>query len=290
MTASSIQSLCVVCSSLTQPGIARWHFVCPACGYEGSWLEPVINDPTAHLALDEGLREAGLKALRMENFREIVKLILDLTKSGRPLLLDVGAAHGWFLDVAQAHFRSLGIEPDIAVVEKAVARGVPVRAGYFPDALEQHEAFDVIVFNDVIEHLPAIGDALAACAARLNSDGLLVLNLPNSNGLFYRLSRVLARVGWQGPFARLWQKDLPSPHVHYFNRENLNGLLSRFGFSLVRDAELPSVRLKGLAARLRCADPSLVRFVVLYLGTLAVFPLTRMFPSDAIVCVYRKGA
>ena len=252
-------------------------------------LEPVINDPTAHLALDEALREAGLKALRTENFREVVQLIRGLSGLSRPSLLDVGAAHGWFLDEAQKYFDVLGVEPDAAVVAKTVARGVPVRTGYFPDALDENETFDVIVFNDVIEHIPKIDDALAACAARLNQDGLLVLNLPSSTGLFYRLSRLLARVGWGAAFARLWQKDLPSPHVHYFNRRNLTDLLSKYGFSLVRDAELPSLRLKGLAARLRCADPGVAQFIILYLGTLAIFPFTRMFPSDAIVCVYQRG-
>lgn len=68
-------------------------------------------------------------------------------------------------------------------MERTAARRVPVRAGYFPDTLQQNEAFDVIVVNDVIDHIPKIGDALSACVARLNPEGLLVLNLPTSMGL-----------------------------------------------------------------------------------------------------------
>lgn len=240
------------------------------------------------MALDEGLRETGLRALRTDNFRQITSVVRPLSKSPRPLLLDVGAAHGWFLDEASKEFDVLGVEPDAIVAANTAARGVSVRVGYFPEALGEEETFDVIVFNDVIEHIPSIQGALDACAERLNSDGLLVLNLPNSAGMFYRLSRFFSHLGWKAPFARLWQRGLPSPHVHYFNRKNLTTLVSRHGFSVVREFELPSVRFKGLSARLRCTDPSIPRFVFLYLGMLAVIPLTWAFPSDAIVCVYRK--
>lgn len=271
------------------PGIEPWHFVCPNCGYEGSILEPVINDRQAHRTVDEQAREAGLKAIRVENFREVVRLILDLqpAEAGRALL-DVGAAHGWFLEEARHHFRVLGVEPDAVVQAATAARGLPVRGGYFPQALENGEMFDVIVFNDVIEHIPSIDEALAACAARLHPGGLLVLNLPNSRGFFYRLAGLLARFGWAGPFARLWQEGLPSPHVHYFDRGNLTRLVGRHGFVLANDAELPSIRIKGLAARLRCADPSLASFILQYLGTLVLYPLARVLPSDTIVCLFRK--
>ncbi|WP_254776036.1 class I SAM-dependent methyltransferase [Ralstonia sp. 25mfcol4.1] len=246
----------------------------------------MINDKLAHLAVDEKIREAGLKAIRLENFREVIDLIRS--NGNGATLLDVGAAHGWFLEEAVRHFDALGLEPDLAVGEKTVSRGLPVRIGYFPDALTPAERFDVIVFNDVIEHIPHIGSALRASADRLLDNGLLVLSLPNSAGLFYRLARGFARLGWTGPFARLWQKDLPSPHVHFFNKDNLTALVEKSGFQLMSQIELPSVRVKGLAARLRCANPRLVSFLIQYGGTLALFPLTKLFPSDAIVCAYRK--
>jgi SAM-dependent methyltransferase len=282
------EAVCAVCAAGTKKGIAPWHYACAACGYEGSSLEPMINDQQVHQSVDETVREAGLRAIRAENFRQIIGLIK--ASAAASTLLDVGSAHGWFLEEAQKQFDSvLGIEPDKTVRDATAARGLPVREGFFPDALCPGERFDVIVFNDVIEHIPQVSSALSACAERLTDGGLLVLNLPNSSGFFYRLSRVFARIGWQGPFARLWQKDLPSPHVHYFNKGNLSSLVERHGFTLVNHAELPSIRLKGLAARIRCAEPGAIAFVTQYLGALLVLPLTRMFQSDAIVCIYRKG-
>jgi 2-polyprenyl-3-methyl-5-hydroxy-6-metoxy-1,4-benzoquinol methylase len=262
---------------------------CPTCSYESAAFRVAINEQPQGDPVDEVEREAGLKALRLENFRVIVESARRLAPRGGRRLLDVGSAHGWFLETARDHFDVLGVEPDVEVGSRAAARGLPVRAGYFPDALHPSERFDVIVFNDVIEHIPDIGSALAACCARLGEGGILILNLPSSKGLFYRLSKVVARLGWQAPFDRLWQKDLPSPHVHYFDSANLATLVGKHGFELVHRDELPSLRAKGLLERLRCAGniPTLSLYIQ-YTAILLTIPLMRAFPSDIIVCVFRK--
>jgi 2-polyprenyl-3-methyl-5-hydroxy-6-metoxy-1,4-benzoquinol methylase len=203
----------------------------------------------------------------------------------------VGSAHGWFLETAREQFDVLGVEPDAVVGGRAAARGLPVRSGYFPDVLRDGERFDVIVFNDVIEHIPDIRSALTACHARLNEGGILILNLPNSRGFFYRLSKLIARLGWRAPFERLWQKDLPSPHVHYFNPRNLEQLVKGQGFDVAEAAELPALRAKGLLERLRCAGnvPTLSLYVQ-YLAIMCAIPVLRMFSSDIIVGVFKKKA
>lgn len=279
---------CIVCGTTQVAGLAPWHATCPACRYESAALNVTIN---AHVgpAVDEAEREAGLKALRLENFRTIVATARRHIQTGRPRLLDVGSAHGWFLESAREQFDVLGVEPDAVVGGKAVERGLPVRSGYFPDVLQAGETFDVIVFNDVIEHIPDIRSALAACQARLNDGGILILNLPSSRGFFYRLSKLLARAGWRGPFERLWQKDLPSPHVHYFNPHNLEQLVAGQGFDALEAAELPALRAKGLLERLRCAGnvPTLSLYLQ-YVAIMCAIPVLKMFPSDIIIGVYKK--
>lgn len=280
---------CIVCGEQQRRGLAEWHAACPACAYESANLEGAINQAGAHESLNEAQREAGLKALRLENFAEIVGYAKRYAVPGARKLLDVGSAHGWFLEAAQGSFDVLGVEPDEAVGSRAAARGLPVRQGFFPNALADDERFDVIVFNDVIEHIPPIGAALAACADRLNHRGILILNLPNSRGFFYRLSKLFAAAGWRAPFERLWQKGLPSPHVHYFRPENLARLVEAKGFELVHSAQLPSLRAKGLLDRLRCTGgTSGLALYAQYVAILCAIPLLRAFPSDIIVCIFRK--
>ncbi|RFP11916.1 MULTISPECIES: bifunctional 2-polyprenyl-6-hydroxyphenol methylase/3-demethylubiquinol 3-O-methyltransferase UbiG [unclassified Duganella] len=281
---------CIVCQQTTSPGLSPWHRICPACRYESAALLPTINDADVHVHVDEAQREAGLKAIRQQNFETIVGYAVELAPPGARRLLDVGAAHGWFLEAARGHFDVLGMEPDTAVAHKTAARGLPVRNGFFPDALEADERFDVIVFNDVIEHIPDIRSALAACRERLTPGGILILNLPNSRGFFYRLSKLFARVGWRTPFERLWQKDLPSPHVHYFEAGNLSKLVGGAGLELRLKAELPAVRAKNMLERLRCAGQgSWLGIYAQYAAVMLTIPVLRAFPSDIVVCVYRKA-
>lgn len=280
---------CVVCGTTTGAGLAPWHRICSACGYESAALQPTINDDAAHAQVDEAEREAGLKGIRQQNFEVIIDHAARLAPPAATSLLDVGSAHGWFLEAAAGRFGVLGLEPDTGVAAATAARGLPVRQGYFPDALRDGERFDLIVFNDVIEHIPDIRAALAACHARLAPDGLLILNLPSSAGLFYRLAKLLARAGVRGPFERLWQKGLPSPHVHYFRPSNLTALAESEGFTLQLSTELPAVRAAGLMARLRCAGKSRpAALYATYLAVLLALPVLRAFPSDIALCLYRK--
>ena len=280
---------CIVCGHTTRNGLASWHRTCPACRYESATLASTINDAQAHAQLNEADREAGLKAVRQENFKTIVEDAAAAAPGARTLL-DVGCAHGWFLEQASGRFDVLGMEPDEAVARITRSKGWNVREGYFPEALAAHETFDIIVFNDVIEHIPDIATALSACHARLNKDGLLILNLPNSRGFFYRLAKLFVHLGWKSPFERLWQKGLPSPHVHYFEAANLTALLAKQGFSVERQAELPTVRASGLLQRLRCTGTTRgAALYAQYLAVLATLPLLSAFPSDIVVCMFRKN-
>lgn len=283
-------AVCIVCGNQTQEGIGAWHFACRACKYESSRLISSINEKQTHAYVNEDDREKALKAIRVQNFRAIVDIAETLAPANANTLLDVGSAHGWFLEEARAKFEVLGLEPDAVVGELAAKKGLPVRRGFFPEALTAAERFDIIVFNDVIEHIPDIGSALKACHDRINHGGLLVLNLPSSRGIFYRISKMFARCGCAGPFARMWQQGMPSPHVHYFSPRNLNTLVTRFGFVRVYDGELPSVSGSGLLQRLRYAGKvNPIALYAQYMAILCVLPVLRLFSSDIIVCVFRKN-
>jgi SAM-dependent methyltransferase len=290
MEDQGIESMkCLVCDSSTKAGLFAWHRFCPACRYESADLAPVINEAGAHDLVDERDREVALKSLRAENFKVIVELITRLVPVSAKRLLDVGSAHGWFLDEASKRFDVVGVEPDTVVAERAQGRGLPVRIGYFPDVLDQGELFDVIVFNDVIEHIPDINRALQASYDQLSPEGLLVLNLPRSSGVFYRIAKICARFNWRGPFERMWQKDLPSPHVHYFNEQNLDLLVTRHRFNPLQTRHLSSLSSGGLLERLRfVGQVHPVALYTQYLILLCAIPFLKLMPSDIVVCTYRK--
>jgi 2-polyprenyl-3-methyl-5-hydroxy-6-metoxy-1,4-benzoquinol methylase len=252
-------------------------------------LKPSINQIEAHQPLDEIARESGLRAIRNSNFKKLLSKISALTQA-KNKLLDVGCAHGWFLELAQKQFDVLGIEPDQAIFDQASKLGLPMRLGYFPAVLNSTEKFDVIVFNDVIEHIPDIQSAVKACHHHLSPDGLLVLNLPNSNGTFYRLSKIFTYLSFSGFFDRMWQVGMPSPHVHYFNQQNLGSLLNDQGFKIRESGRLDTLSFAGLYTRLAYAQKKSNPLVTipLYFTICLGIPVLKILPADITYTIAQR--
>lgn len=283
-------TLCPVCQKTLSRGNQPWHFVCSSCSYEMSILKPSINQTASHQPLDETARESGLRTIRNINFKVLLSKIGTFTPlQGK--LLDVGCAHGWFLELAQKQFKVMGIEPDQTIFNQASKLGLAVRMGYFPDVLDSVEKFDVIVFNDVIEHIPDIQAALQSCHHHLNAEGLLVLNLPDSRGIFYRLSKIFNSLGFSGFFNRMWQVGMPSPHVHYFKQQNLETLLTQQGFKISDSGRLETLSLTGLFTRLVYAQKKSNSLVttILYCAICLVLPVLRILPADITYTIARRS-
>jgi len=287
-----MKRVCPVCGGELAVGLRPWHFECGACHYEGSDLQPRILEQVEGGDLDESSRETGLAALRKANFRRLVQRLRELPTPGqgaRPVLLDVGCAHGWFMEASSPDFEPHGVEPDVAVARATRARGHQVMSGFFPDALTEGDKFDVITFNDVLEHIPDIGGTLEACFQRLRPGGLLVVNAPSSRGFLYRLSRVLTRAGMAGSFERMWQVGFPSPHVHYLDTGTMKALAERFGFRLESRMTLPSVAVRGLYSRIRYArDVSMIKALALTTAVTLASPVLAVLPSDIEVWFLRR--
>jgi SAM-dependent methyltransferase len=269
------------------PAGPAWRYRCPGCGTEASTLDVSIND--GRETIDEDARATGLEDLRRQNNATVVRRVQAWGAPAGARLLDVGSAHGWLLQAAaSAGLRPVGVEPDVAVAHRAIADGSEVRVGYFPDALLPDDVFDVITFNDVLEHLPDPRAALEHVAGRLVPGGLLVVNIPNRRGLVYRVADVLRRVGVPSVFERLWQHGLPSPHLWYFDPAGLSRLGRSLGLELVEVAHLPSVSRSGLWSRAHFdRRPSPVTVASVLVGWL-VAPLLNLAPlSDIMLVAFR---
>jgi 2-polyprenyl-3-methyl-5-hydroxy-6-metoxy-1,4-benzoquinol methylase len=218
--------------------------------------------------LDTDVRVAGLEPLRRENFRAILGDLSKLRSLEDAKILDVGSAHGWFLEEASAMGAvAVGIEPDTRIASRSSG---DVRVGLFPDALSAQERFNVIAFNDVLEHLPDVPGALSVCHDHLLPGGLLSINIPTANGAVFKVACGLARAGIHGPYRRLWQYGLPSPHLHYFTTKALTELVESRGYTVLRVRGLSSLTRRGLWQRVRMVDrPGVVNmlaFVAMYMG------------------------
>lgn len=283
---------CTVCEATMRETRHPWCFRCPQCGFLASTLPAHIDDGAAADAVDEKRREDALTRLRKKNFERILDLLGEHAGYAGGELLEVGCAHGWFLDAAARRgYNVHGIEPDGPMAEVAARRGYDVKVGFFPQSLDANRRYDIIVFNDVFEHLPDVRSAIAACRVRLRPRGLLVVNLPSSRGTLFRVAALMDRLGISGPYERLWQKGFPSPHLSYFHPAALTRFVERQGFAQIYSGRLDSIDVRGLWQRVRYdRNAGVASSAIIWTGVMIASPLLRLLPEDIALQIFRVRA
>ena len=242
------------------------------------------SNPSAEEAMMD-----SIETLRRGNYREILTRIRRLLGDGKICGLDVGCARGWFIDEAAKLGISMdGIEPEENFCLEAQGHGFNVINGLFPQDFNASRQYDFIIFNDVFEHLPDLDSVLRECAGLLKPEGLLIINCPDSSGIFFRLARTLMRFGIDSYWRRLWQTDFYSPHLWYFGKKNLTRLIEGYGFSLADISAPKTITVKGLRKRIMCGAGNVISQFATYLAVLAASPFLNLLPKDIMCLYFRK--
>lgn len=233
----------------------------------------------------------GLEAVRTLNIETILDRMEQLLSATDPKLLEVGCAKGWFLERAARrgmHIEGIEPAPDLDSVLDDGGLELVVHVGAFPEASGEEASYDAIVFNDVFEHLPDPVAAIVEVERMLNPGGLAVLNLPSSDGAVFRFARLISRFGLVGLYRRLWQKGLDSPHITYFNRNNLRAFVERHTrLRQVYAGRMAVLTREGLWERIRNTWPRRLGLVIYPVAWAASIVLDWL-PSDAILIIFRK--
>jgi 2-polyprenyl-3-methyl-5-hydroxy-6-metoxy-1,4-benzoquinol methylase len=144
-------------------------------------------------------------------------------------VLDVGCAHGAFVALLRrAGYDATGLEVSPWVCRFARETfDVPILRGPVEEQPLAPASLDVVVLNDVIEHLPHPVQTLGRCVELLGPDGLLVFQTPEyPDELSYE--EMLRR---QVPFlAYLHNEVLAHEHLYLYSRRSLGELLAGLGW------------------------------------------------------------
>jgi SAM-dependent methyltransferase len=169
-------------------------------------------------------------SLLTKNFGDRLDAITALSPPGRRLL-EVGAAYGLFLKVAQERgWEASGVDIAEDCAERAArVSGAKVVAGDF-STMNLEGPFDVIAMFDVFEHLRQPQACLKRAYELLAPGGLVVIETCDHSALWARL------LGNHWPFLD------PPQHLFYFSETGLKELLIRTGFS-------PEARTEWLGRR-----------------------------------------
>ncbi len=217
---------CLVCGGAGLAPHLDSLLKCPGCGfvtartsgdldarglYEGDYF-------TGEEYLDYAADEAFFK----RNFRKRLRHLRRFIPAGR--LLEIGAAYGFFLDLAREHFETLGFEvnPDAVRHARETLR-LDVRSDDFllVESAALGASFDAVVLWDVIEHLDRPDRFLGRIAEVTRPGAILCLT---TGDIGSRLARLRGRK---------WRMIHPPSHLHYFDRATIARLLDRHGFDTI---------------------------------------------------------
>jgi hypothetical protein len=209
---------------------------------------------------EEYLDYSADEAFFKKNFRRRLGDVLRHCPTGR--LLELGAAYGFFMDLARSHFEVVGYEVNREAVASARERfGVDIRSDDFLDATVEDLGgpVDVTVMWDVIEHLER-PDRFVERIGGLSRPGA-TLHITTGD-----IGSLLARAR-----GRKWRMIHPPTHLHYFDRRTLPRLLAAHGFQTLE------IRSVGVARSLRQV---LYSILVLHLNQPGLYrKLSRPLPA-----------
>lgn len=199
-------------------------------------------------SLDENSRIEALKNLRFNNYK---KIITNIKKFNLKIGLEIGSSYGWFLDtVKENNIECIGIEPEVTSYKLSIEKKHTVINGFYPDESLKKQ-FDFIIFNDVFEHIPNLDDVMKENYMTLAKEGILIINIPMSTGIFFILAKVMYFLRLKILFNRLWQFDFHSPHYYYFNENNLSDFVKKYGFELLEKHKVDVLDFSNIEKRLK---------------------------------------
>lgn len=146
-------------------------------------------------------------------------------------VLDVGCGSGAVMKILQdvSHAEFLGIEPDATRAARASARGLNVRVGYLtPETIRETGLFDIVLFADVLEHLPNPQAMLAVARQALKPGGAVIVSVPNVAHWSVRLCLL------RGMFQYQQEGIMDATHLRWFTQESIKALLASSGFSVIQ--------------------------------------------------------
>ena len=154
-------------------------------------------------------------------YRRLLKNI-----NGDVHILDVGCGDGHYMSVLKRvnpNWRVSGIESASAPYERAASLGLDVIFGKYEDTELGRSQFDLMILNQVIEHLVDPGAAIEKLRSELKPGGHVSLETPSLEGLD---AKIFSKSFWGAyHFPR---------HLTLFTSKTLSRFLEARGFEVVR--------------------------------------------------------
>ena len=142
-------------------------------------------------------------------------------------LLEIGCSIGYTLEAAKKRdIEHLGIDISKFAVDYCISIGLNASNASFEDLKAEGKKFDIIFKQHVLEHFQNPFQVLSDCYQLLNTNGVIVILVPNSK--FKRAAKKREKHRFYS------LSGVGSEHYVYFNYSNLRKTLDATGFKVVQ--------------------------------------------------------
>lgn len=152
-------------------------------------------------------------------------------------VLEIGCGKGGFRKNLSSEHTYWGVEPVEAIAKLAENNLDKVLVGTYQDIkdLIPNNYFDLVICNDVIEHIPDHDQFFQSIKQKMTTDASLIASIPNVRYI-WNLWEVLVKKDWQYKSAGI----LDRTHLRFFTEKSLRRTLKDNAFSIEQWVELNS--------------------------------------------------
>ena len=263
---------CIVCDSEKSSPIYTGILKCDNCGYiyadlhlSNSEFEKLYN--AGYFTGEEYSDYLSDKEIIQKNFDDRINTLMKYIKPDEhQSLLEVGAAYGFFLELAEKHYKYV-VGIDITKEGIEYAKGSLNLNAYCQDLLEwdfESRVYNVVCLWDTIEHLKSPDEYFGKIAENMSTGGLLVLTTPDIGSLVAKLRK------------NRWRMIHPPTHAHYFSKKSITQFLDKYGYNVIHFEHSGIYRSVGMVSyilfKLRWNMPWLYNFIeLLSIGKLGFY-------------------
>jgi SAM-dependent methyltransferase len=209
--------------------------------------------PRKKLSIDSIVNESKKVGLNFSKFR---RWWMGVDNQGQysacsgEKMLDLGCGSGLsLLEAQELGVEAWGIEADPNVKRISESLNLRIHQGSLNDEPFKDVAFDLIVLNQVIEHIPEPDKTLEKIKTRLAHNGRVIMVFPNVNSLWCRIS-ASRWINWHIPY-----------HLHHFNKNKFTKMAERCGYQIVHSRTItPNVwtilQLRAMTQTTVCGQPN----------------------------------
>ncbi|MBX9676897.1 MAG: class I SAM-dependent methyltransferase [Methylotenera sp.] len=142
-------------------------------------------------------------------------------------VLEIGCGTGGFKNSLNPGIEIWGIEPNQSASEQAKMKGYKVLTGLYDNVENQcpDHYFDLIICNDVIEHMIDHEKFLVDIKSKMKSDAVMIGSIPNIR-YYTVLFNLLFKKDWEYQETGVLDKT----HLRFFTEKSLKRTLEKSGY------------------------------------------------------------